>query len=187
MREVWKSIEGYEDHYQVSNLGRIKSLYFKNRHGVVYREKILKAGFNGKYYQITLSNNGKTKMYQVHRLVAMAFVKNDNDYKIVNHVNCDKTDNRAINLEWCNQSHNIKEAYRLGQIKIYKGENSPYYNKPSKKRKKIMQLDKENNLIKIWECADLIEKELKINASNIRGCCNNKRKTAGGYIWKYTN
>lgn len=185
MQEIWKDIKGYESHYQVSNLGRIKSLYFKNKYGVIHREKILKTGFNKKYYHVILSNEGETKMFYVHRLVAEAFIPNPENKPQINHIDGNKTNNNVNNLEWCTPSHNVKEAYKIGLIKIKKGSDNYHFNKPSKRRKKVGQYDKNNNLIRIWDCAGLVEKELNISANNIRECCRNNRLKAGNYIWKY--
>ena len=118
-KEIWKDIDGYDDKYQVSNLGRVKSMYFINRHANIPREKILKFGYNLQGYPfVVLCHSGKTsKPLSVHRLVAKAFIPNPNNYPVVNHINGIKTDNRVENLEWCTQQYNIKQSFKNGQQK----------------------------------------------------------------------
>ena len=108
--ECWKDIEGYEGLYQVSNLGRVKSLrrsavLGKNIREV--KEKIIKPFITNKgYYQILLSKKGKTSHKYVHRLVAMAFIPNPNEYIIINHKDENPLNNCVDNLEWCDYSYN---------------------------------------------------------------------------------
>lgn len=100
MREEWRPVDGYEGLYEVSNMGRVKSLKYN-------KERILKVGKNDKgYLQVHLSKDGKAKGYTVHRLVATAFCENPMGYTEVNHINEDKADCRAENLEWCSRSYN---------------------------------------------------------------------------------
>lgn len=113
--EVWKDIEGYEGWYQVSNLGRIKSLERVTIKGHI-KESIMSTPMSSKgYAHITLrGKDGSRSTHRVHRLVAQAFVPNPHGYKIVNHIDCDKSNNEASNLEWCTNQYNIKYAYIMG-------------------------------------------------------------------------
>ena len=185
MQEFWRDIKGYEGKYQISNLGRIKSLYFKNKQVKVQREKILKPQFDGNYYFIMLSINNKRKIHFIHRLIAMTFIPNKNNYACVNHINGIKTDNRIENLEWCSHSQNTKHAYKIGLINVGKGKDNYNYNKPGNRRKKVIQYDENGNVIKVWEHAKDIEEELKINANKIRKCCRENKKMVGGFKWEY--
>lgn len=102
--EEWKDVPNYEGLYQVSNLGRIKSLRDKNGKA---REKILKLKLSKfGYYQICLCKNGKQKWYFVHRLVALAFIPNPNNLPQINHIDENKTNNYVENLEWCTSKYN---------------------------------------------------------------------------------
>jgi hypothetical protein len=126
MEEVWKDIEGYEGYYQVSNLGRVRSLdrivphkiyKFMNAKG-----KILCPGKVGVgYYTVALCNNSKPKSMFIHRLVAEAFISKTSKTNDVNHKNGIKTDNRLENLEWCTRSENTLHAFTIG-LKSHVGE-----------------------------------------------------------------
>ena len=108
MEEEWKDIEGYENKYQVSNLGRVKSLK---------SNIIMKQNLNKKYnrYSIMLWKNGKSKRFWVARLVAKAFVFNPNPniFTQVNHKDENKTNNNSNNLEWCTVAYNNTYGTRL--------------------------------------------------------------------------
>jgi hypothetical protein len=104
MKEIWKDIKGYEGVYQISNLGRVKSLR---------RNKILKTRKTfDNYERVNLSYNALNKTYKIHRLVAQTFIDNTFNKQTVNHINGVKSDNRAINLEWMsfeeNYNHYLK-------------------------------------------------------------------------------
>lgn len=106
--EIWKSIDGFEGLYEVSNLGRIKSIRFK-------KHKIMKPQLNNCGYAIAhLRKHNKLYQLLVHRLVAFAFVKNTNPEKFIeiNHLDECKTNNAAANLEWCSHEYNINYGTR---------------------------------------------------------------------------
>lgn len=124
MEEIWKDIKDYEGLYQVSNFGNVKSLdrirkQF-NHNGIAtvkYKGRILKKQLQKRtgYHTVTLyDNNRKAKIKLVHRLVAETFLENKNKYLVVNHIDGNKQNNNVNNVEWCTQSHNVKESYRLG-------------------------------------------------------------------------
>lgn len=127
-KEIWKSIIGYENTYEVSTSGRVKSLQrTSNGHGCSLRiiyESIRNGSLNHNgYLDVCLSKNKKGKVCQVHRLVAIAFIPNPENKPCTNHKNGIKTDNRAVNLEWVTESENQKHAYKTG-LRIPKcGEN----------------------------------------------------------------
>ena len=126
-KEIWKDIYGYEGKYQVSNYGRIRSVKIL---------KPCKSSFG--YYRVGFSENGKIKSFSVHRLVALSFVPNPERKKEVNHMDGDKTNNRADNLEWVTQSENIQHAYDNGLCK--KG-SEHYAAKLSKKEVESIKKD----------------------------------------------
>jgi len=115
MMEIFKPVRGYEGLYEISNRGRVKSL--QKRIGgrrkpiTVYRELILKTNNNGNgYLQVSLCKDGKRKQHFVHRLVAEAFCDNPNGCNVVNHIDADRQNNSAANLEWCTTAQNVAYA-----------------------------------------------------------------------------
>lgn len=117
-KEEWRDIPGYENMFQASNLGNIRSLdrYVNHqRNGkTLYKGKILSMAIsNVGYYHVALSKDGKSKGFTVHRLVCYAFF-GIKESLVINHKNGIKTDNRIENLEYCTQSENNIHAYRTG-------------------------------------------------------------------------
>lgn len=97
--EKWKPVVGYEGLYEVSNFGRVKSL----RRGIIMKLQINQDG----YPYVGLFRDGKPKMKTVHRLVALAFLENPQNYPEVNHIDEVKHHNNVENLEWCTHKHNL--------------------------------------------------------------------------------
>ena len=117
MIETWRDVKGYESVYQVSDLGRVRSLKYG-------KERILKSIKSGcGYFYVDLSQNKKAKKITVHRLVAQAFIKNPQNKRTVSHINGTKTDNKLSNLEWATYSETQKHSYANG-LKCTKGEKN---------------------------------------------------------------
>lgn len=117
-QEVWKAIAGFEGLYEVSNFGRVRRIF---RYGRPYvtpcKPKITKDG----YFENTLFKDGKAKHIRTHRLVAQAFCENPENKPEVNHIDGNKLNNHASNLEYCTSSENQKHAYQLGLQKASGG------------------------------------------------------------------
>lgn len=172
MKEIWKNILGYEN-YQVSNLGRIKSLnYNKTKHS-----KILKPDIRKDYLSITLYKNGIRNRFQVHRLVAINFLPNINNFPCVNHIDGNKQNNRVDNLEWCTYKQNIEHAIKTDLRNFNMGKNP--------NAKKINQYDMQGAFIKQWDCMKTITNELKISRYVIHKCCIGASKSVNDFIWRY--
>lgn len=123
MKEVWKDIKGYEGLYQISNLGRVKSvervITCKNGMKHKVKEKIKKQILqNTGYYGVNLSKESKPDLKLIHRLIMEAFVPNPDNHPYVNHIDGDKTNNSLDNLEWCTPSQNNKHAWSTGLRKV---------------------------------------------------------------------
>ena len=166
MLEIWRDIKNYEGIYEVSNLGRIKSI---SRNGTIKENRILKPNKVMGYSQVGLQKYGTRKHKKIHRLVAEAFIPNPENKKEVNHKDGNKANNCVDNLEWVTTSENQLHSY-------YELKNNI---------KSVIQLSLNNEIIKEWESIAKVEQELKISNADICKCCKGKRKTAGGYKWRY--
>lgn len=109
-KEEWRSVVGYDGLYEVSNMGNLRSL----RRGIVKCLKPSKCA--GEYRHVGLWKNKELKYHNVHRIVAIAFLKNEHDKKTVNHKNGDRHDNRSENLEWCTYKENTQHAALKGRL-----------------------------------------------------------------------
>lgn len=106
MKEDWKPIEGYEGFYEVSNLGRVRSLPRVTRSNIL-KGTILKPNITPYgYQQICLCRNGIRKQHKIHRLVANAFIPNPNNLPAINHKDWNTSNNNVDNLEWCDTQYN---------------------------------------------------------------------------------
>src|SRR5690625_7858572 len=118
--ENWKPVVGYEGIYEVSSLGRVRSKDRKVWNGRVYYDKkgrILKQSKTTTgYWKVELYKNRKKKSKKVHRLVAKSFIPRVKGKELINHKDGDPLNNKVSNLEWCNQSENMKHAYEIGLI-----------------------------------------------------------------------
>lgn len=173
--ENWLPVVGYEERYEVSDAGHVRSLNF-NHTG---KTKILKPGDNGcGYLQVRLYKDGKFKHMFVHRLVAEAFLPNPQCLPQVNHRDENKLNNNASNLEWCTASYNNNYGShnrRMAEAQV----NDP------KKSKPVQQLDKQGNLLRTFPSTQEAERVTGIAQPSICQCCNGERKSAGGYKWRY--
>lgn len=156
--EIYKDIEGYEQLYQISNYGNVKSLKYN-------KEKILKpAKLKNGYLQVTLCKEEKRKQHYIHRLVGEAFIDNPNNYKQVNHKDENPANNNVSNLEWCTNEYNIN-----------------YGTRTEKTSKKVMCI--ETGVV--YPSASEVQRQLGFAQTNISSVCNGIRNTCGGFHWSF--
>lgn len=181
MEEEWKDIECYNGLYQVSNLGRVKSLNYK-RTG---KEKILKQCKSTKgYFHVSLYKNSEKKTLKVHKLVAAAFIHNPDGKPHIDHINTIKYDNRVCNLRWCTAKENMNNPISRKHFQV----NAHFAGKIGKDNcnsKAVYQYSLDGKLIRKWDSMMDVQRELGFIAGNISKCCLGKIKTAYGYKWKY--
>lgn len=159
--EIWKDVVGYKGLYKVSNLGEIKSLNYRGSgKPAILNQTKSKSG----YMHVPLCKDGKPKCCRVHRLVAEAFVPNPSHLPEVNHIDENKANNRADNLEWCDRLY-----------------NSQYSNNVA-----VEQLDMDGNVVRRWESMREAERH-GYHSSTISYCCQGKRMTHKGFRWRYAD
>lgn len=200
MKEEWR-ILNFEPNYEVSNFGLVRRKDNK---------RILKDKDNGRGYRAVHLSHGK--LYYVHRLVAMCFLPNPNNYPQVNHINGDKSDNNVINLEWCTCSYNNKHAILIGLRKTTEKQRAnsrlqiskltPEQLQRGRKKSAITNKNKPKSahilkqitrckpikcieLNKIFLCASRVEDKMGIKKDTITKALNRDNKICGGYTWKY--
>lgn len=127
MTELWKDVQGFEGAYMVSNLGRVKSLRRtrKTKGGGLcdVPERILAQNTDKDgYKEVALSKNHKLYYFRVHRLVAIAFIPNPNNFPLINHKDENPANNYVGNLEWCTYSYNTSYSnYKISHRVICNG------------------------------------------------------------------
>lgn len=174
MREVWKDVEGFEDKYRVSNMGRVMSKKTRN----IMKTHILNSG----YESASLYVEGKTSNRTVHRLVAYHFCEGYREGLHVNHKDGNRLNNVSTNLEWVTFQENIDDMVRRGKMTTTKAREQ--LSKVSKK--KVNQYTKDGKtLLKSYESQKQASIETGVHVSKISEVCHGNRKSAGGFFWQF--
>lgn len=181
MNETWRPVVGYEDLYEVSNKGQVRS---KENRKVVQREgqqsfarkyggKVLHNNVNmWGYLQVSLSKDGVRKTHTVHRLVMEAFVPNPNKLPCINHIDENKQNNDLRNLEWCTYQYNCN--YGTARERCI-----------SKQTKPVLQIC-DGVVVKRWESTNEAGRN-GYTQSSVSQCCRGLRKSHKGYEWRFEN
>ena len=176
--EIWKPIEGFEGYYQISNMGRVKSLErtVRNSRGCrTVAERILNPQSNSKgYLYVNLYKDGKMKRCRVNRLVAQAFLPNPDNLPCINHKDENKQNNCMDNLEWCSRSYNLTYNDRAKKVS-------------EKNKKPIYSINKVSGLIMYWNSAKEASRVLGIAPQSISNCLKGRHKSIKGYTFFYEN
>lgn len=173
---IWRPVKGYENLYEVSSNGDVRSLprICRRREGkelkeYLYEGKVLKPSPDWKgYLKVRLYHNDVPKDFFVHRIVMEAFCENPHNHPQVNHINEIKSDNRLCNLEWCSASYNVNYGQRNKTME-----------------KPVKQMAKDGKLIGMFKSACEASRKTGVQQANISRNCLGKTKTAGGYIWQF--
>lgn len=167
MKEIWKDVEGYDGIYQISNHGRVKSLYQnKDANGKILLKRVHRG-----YELVGLWKNGKVKRAKVHRLVAEAFIPNPGNLPFINHKNEMKSDNRAINLEWCTPKYNSNYGDAIDKrMRTLRKNGKPF-----------LCIETGETYTLASDCA----KELGCKVHSVYDVLRGKQKTCNGYHVKY--
>lgn len=163
-KEIWKDIPGYDNKYQVSNFGNVRS---------VKRKKNLRLFKNNNgYMNVVLYKNSRKKHWRVHRLVAMTFLENVNQHPVVNHIDENKSNNFVENLEWCTHKYNTNYGNAISK----RTRNST---------KKVYQFTRSGHFIKVWDSATQASEVMNISNKGISQCCNKNKKSYKNYLWSF--
>lgn len=172
MNEIWKDIKGFEGKYQVSNLGRVRSLdrYVNPLHPYLKMGQIIRQRVRGKYFIVSISDGHRNySHFKVHRLVALHFVEGYKKGLIVNHKDENKLNNRADNLEWCTYQYNLN-----------------YSDVIAWKRKAVYQYDLEGNFIAKHKCCAEVERMMgTYQGAMVHVMYESKRGVWKGYRWSF--
>lgn len=174
---IWKSIKGFEQSYDISDTGLVRSKV-NNKGKLRYLIKKTHVNNNG-YEVVPLSHKGKRKLLAVHRIVALAFIPNPENYPQINHKNENKLDNTVANLEWCTSKYNCQYGSRTERMRMKRREDKRSFN--------VEQIDKEGNVVNTFFSMKEAQRITGIRESGISKCVNGIILSSGGFYWRRIN
>ena len=179
--EVWKPVKGFEGQYEVSDLARVRSIdkyrrvldvkgqeHFRFVKGIIRKQQLMPNG----YYAVSLKNNGKEKRMYVHRIVADAFIPNNNNLPEINHKDENKANNLPCNLEWCDRVYNNEYGTARQRMRMTKS-------------RQIEQLTLDGRHVAYYDSGNQAARTTNYNRSSIHRAINGTQKSAYGYQWRY--
>lgn len=188
--EIWKDIDEYQGLYQVSNLGRIKSLERTFYSGKEYHirktypeQTLVNRRYKTGYLYVGLCKDGVVRKFKVHRLVAQAFIPNTDNKPYIDHINSIRDDNRVENLRWVDSTENMNNPHTQERISISKvGERNPM----KQKQKPVIQIDPNTgHIVKEYAGCKSAARELGLDSGVLSKCCRSNTRKYKGYIFKY--
>ncbi len=194
MDEVWKKIENIGvDYYEVSNLGRVRSLdriiTYKDGLKVPYFGKILKLGNSVGYPNVAIGIAGNKKQIKVHRLVAEAFLPKIEGKNYINHKDSNRKNNCVENLEWCTSQENFLHAMQNGRWKPSCHRNTKSmlgkFGAEHNRSKAVIQYDLQGKQIARFGGTREAGRITGAIPELIAKCCRGERNSHKSYIWKY--
>ena len=172
--EIWKPIKNYEGIYEISSIGRVRSIertiyqynpQLNKKIPVIYPKRYLKNDINKGYSRVCLSKNNKQKHFFIHQLVAEAFIPNPENKPFVDHINAIKTDNRVENLRWCTYTENAKFKEEL-------------------KNNKFIAIAPDGKITEWYVIAEC-SRQLNLQIDGIWRCLKKQQKAYKGYKFQY--
>lgn len=184
MLEIWKEIEGFENYYEVSNLGNVRGVdrlipwngTTRNQKGKMCR--LIEDGAG--YIRVDLNKNGKRKLKSVHRLVAGAFLPNTENKPEVNHIDGNKKNNILENLEWVTRSENMKHAVDRKLV-------THLHDESEKQKKTVFQFDREGNLLNKFESLTEASNKTGVSTAYISQLCTGARMTQDYHAFTFSH
>lgn len=193
--EIWKPVSGYEGYYEVSSLGRIRSVerYVKQSEHLRYVKPRIKKIIVGRYGypMVTLCKDGESRQYRVHRIIADAFIPNPDNKPFVDHINTDRDDFRIENLRWVDAGENARNPNTMTHCRenTYTKERSRKILETTRRKgtvnapKYVYQYTKEGTFVGSFESLEDAGRKTSIHATAIRRVLDDNTQSAGGYIW----
>ena len=183
--EEWRDVVGYEGRYMVSSLGRVLSTNrdilthpYGNLHIIHRQAHLLKpTPYKNEYLYVMFRKDERRYKYVVHRLVAQAFLPNEDNLPQVDHIDGNHQNNEASNLRWCTPAVNMSNP--VTQAKILAGRDKvgfPY-------RKRVVKLSN-GKVVKIYDSVYSVRND-GYNPPSVNNCCHNRRKSHGGFAWMF--
>lgn len=173
-KEKWADIPQYNGDYRISTYGNVLS--FKNG-----KTKLLKPGTDKHGYRfVVLSESGKSRLYYIHRLVALFFIKNPENKLEIDHIDGNRTNNNIDNLRWVTRKENANNPISLHRYKIAGMKNKPYLNR----EKRVKQIYN-NTVVAVYNNIRDAERATGIAHQSISRVAKGKLKSCGGYNWQY--